>query len=213
LTEIAESEQADLLVLGAHRTTSERRATPGSTAFRLLQGAPCAVAVAPLGERERERFHHVGVAYDGSAEACAALHAAYALAARDSAAVSLYQVIAPRGTAYPGALPADIAAAAQAERSRVQEQLDAAADAAPAGVNPRTVLLSGEPADEIARASDGIVDLLFAGSRAYGPMHRALAGSVSEALLRWATHPVIILPRGSVAIACAPEGVPTAPAP
>jgi nucleotide-binding universal stress UspA family protein len=212
LTEVAEAERADLLVLGAHHATPERRTTPGPTAFRLLQGAPCAVAVAPLGVRERERFHHVGVAYDGGEEATAALHAAYALAARDGAAVSLYRAIAPRGTAYPGAVPGDIEAAAQSERNLAQDQLDTAADAAPAGVNPRTVLLRGEPGAEIARASDGIVDVLFAGSRGYGPMHRAFAGSVSETLLRSAVHPVILMPRGGVAVESAPEGVP-APAP
>ena len=131
----------------------------------------------------------------------AALAAAYAIAARDGAAASIYLCIPPIGAGYGGPPGAEIDQAAQAQRVRAQEQLDAAADDAPAGVNPRTVLLRGNPADEIARACDGIVDLLFAGSRGYGPMHRALVGSVSEALLRGARHPVVVMPRSVAASA------------
>ena len=87
----------------------------------------------------------------------------------------------------------------QLRRSEIQDRLDAAAETAPAGVNPRTVMLHGDAAVEIARACDGVVDVLFAGSRGYGPVHRTLAGSVSEALMLASTQPVVILPR-----ACAP---------
>ena len=199
LTEIADEERADLVVLGSHRQAREGCVAPGRTATRLLQGGPCAVAIAPAGAGDRDRFHHAGVAYDGSPEAVAALAAAYAIAARDHAAVSLYLCIPPIGAGYGGQPGAEVDQAAQAQRVRAQEQLDDAADDAPAGVNPRTVLLRGNPADEIARACDGIVDVLFAGSRGYGPMHRALVGSVSEALLRAATHPVVVTPRSVAA--------------
>jgi nucleotide-binding universal stress UspA family protein len=62
-------------------------------------------------------------------------------------------------------------------------------------VNPRTLLLRGPPGGVIAGACDGIVDLLVSGSRGYGPMQRALLGSVSEALADGATQPVLVLPR------------------
>ena len=199
LTEIAEDERADLIVLGSHRPAPEGGIAAGRIAARLLHGGPCAVAIAPAGAAERDRFHHVGVAYDASAEAAAALAAAYAVAARDRAAASIYLCIPPIGAGYGGEVGAEIDQAAQAQRVRAQEQLDAAADDAPHGVNPRTVLLRGNPADEIARACDGIVDLLFAGSRGYGPMHRALVGSVSEALARSARHPVVVMPRSVAA--------------
>lgn len=190
LMELAEEQRADLLVLGAHHGTAEERTTPGPTALRLLQGAPCAVAVAPLGLRERDRFRHVGIAYDGSPEADAALAAAYALAARDGAAVSIFEALAAPGLSYAGEPD---------PRADAQQSLDAAADAAPAGVNPRTVLLHGDPASEIARAAEGIVDVLFCGSRGYGPLHRVLAGSVSQGLLLAARQPLVVLPRASVA--------------
>ena len=197
LTEIAEEQRADLIVLGSRRNSPESRITPGRTALRLLQGGPSAVAIAPCGAGERDRFRHVGVAYDGSPEAGAALTAAYAIAARDGAAVSIFLCVASTAVGYGRQFAPEVDQAAQAQRVRAQEQLDAAAGEAPEGVNPETVLLRGEPAAQIAHACDGIVDLLFAGSRGYGPMHRALA--VAEALLVAATHPVVVMPRSGVA--------------
>jgi nucleotide-binding universal stress UspA family protein len=205
LTDIADEQRADLLVLGSSGKASDGRLTPGRTALRLLQGGPCAVAVAPSGAGDRGRFHHVGVAYDGSPEAGAALAAAYAVAARDGAAVSLFFVVTSPGAGYGGLAASEVDRVTQQQRVHAQEQLDAAADAAPDGVNPRTVLLRGDPAQEIALSSDGIVDLLFTGSRGYGPMHRALAGSVAEALLLAATEPVVVLPRSGIAHAAQPH--------
>jgi nucleotide-binding universal stress UspA family protein len=193
LCEIAEEEHADLLVLGSHRGPDEH-VTPGSTALRLLQGAPCALAIAPRGKRERGRFHHVGVAYDGSAEARDALVLAYALAERDGAAVSVYRALPHLGLAHSGALAQDVDAAVRDARLDALSQLDDAADAAPAGVNPKTVLVHGEPGG-IAAECEGIVELLIMGSRGYGPLHRVLAGSVSEALMLRATQPVLVVPR------------------
>jgi nucleotide-binding universal stress UspA family protein len=181
LTELAEQEGADLVVIG-----SSRNADPGSvrlehTAGRLLEGAPCAVAVAPGGLRETDAFHHIGVAYDGSPEAEAALLAGYDIAARSGAAVTLlYALPEPAG---------------HASRLEAQQQLDTAADDAPPGVNPRTVLLYGPPGKLIRDACAGVVDLLVTGSRGYGPMQRALLGSVSEMLTDGARHPVLVLPR------------------
>jgi nucleotide-binding universal stress UspA family protein len=189
LTELAEAEEADLVVIG-----SSRRATDGisleRTAGRLLQGAPCAVAVTPAGLRETEPFRHIGIAYDASPEAELAVAAGYDIAATSGAAVSLFFAI-------PAVTPVDSTyeAADRTARLHAQAALDAAADAAPAGVNPRTVLVRGAAGPAIADASGGIVDLLVTGSRGYGPMQRALLGSVSEALMDGARHPVLVLPR------------------
>jgi nucleotide-binding universal stress UspA family protein len=40
------------------------------------------------------------------------------------------------------------------------------------------------------------VDLLVCGSRGYGPVRRVLLGTVSSALLRQASVPVLVVPRG-----------------
>lgn len=180
LTELAEREHADLIVIGSSSHAECGRIRLERTAGRLLQGAPCAVAIAPGGLRETDAFRHVGVAFDGSPEARGALDAGYEIAARCGAAVTLLWALEPLS---------------REARLHAEEQLDAAADTAPAGVNPRTLLLYGEPSDVIRDACDGVVDLLVTGSRGYGPMQRALLGSVSEALTEGATHPVLITPR------------------
>ena len=58
-----------------------------------------------------------------------------------------------------------------------------------------TVLLHGPTGKVIADACDGVIDLLVVGSRGYGPIQRALLGSVSEELIARARHPVLVIPR------------------
>jgi nucleotide-binding universal stress UspA family protein len=197
LAQEAERDGADLIVLGSRADAPDGRIWPPRTTMQLLREAPCAVAVAPAGYEGAGPFRHLGVAYDGSPEAEAALAAAYGLAERDASAITLYRIMVDGRPSYAG-VP-EIDRAWQLERVAAQEQLDAAADLAPAGVNPETVLLRGDPARAIAAAADGVLDLVIAGSRGQGPMARAFAGSTSESLLLSATCPVLIVPRaGSV---------------
>jgi nucleotide-binding universal stress UspA family protein len=199
LTEIAEAESADLVVVGSSHRGAIGRVLPGTTAERLLHGAPCAVAVAPRGYRGGS-IRHIGVAYDGSPEAEAALHAAEALAVELRAALTVYCVVEPTP---PSA--AMIAAGTGAEwpsqsaKDHARHLLWAVSDNAPAGLQPETLLLHGEPAVEIAARAHGVIDLLFAGSRGYGPLRRALLGSVSGALVRDAGCPVVVTPHTAIA--------------
>ena len=94
LTELAETDQADLIVVGSAKgAVPDGRIGLARTAGRLLAGAPCAVAVAPPGLREHGPFHHVGVAFDDSAEAAAALKAGYMIARDDGSAVTLFSAL------------------------------------------------------------------------------------------------------------------------
>ena len=187
LTELAEAERADLVVVGSAKGSVDGRIGLTRTAGRLLAGAPCAVAVAPPDLREDEPFRHIGVAVDGSPEAAAALQAGYTIARGNGSAVTLFSALdATMDTTRDDAL---------LTRRAIQERLDASADAAPPGLNPRTVFLHGPAGREIAEACDGVVDLLVTGSRAYGPVQRALLGSVSEELIARARHPVLVIPR------------------
>jgi nucleotide-binding universal stress UspA family protein len=195
LADEAHRDGADLIVLGSRADAPDGRVWPTRTTMRLLHDAPCAVAVAPAGYEGTGPFRHLGVAFDGSPEADAALAAAYGLAERDASAVTLYRIMVDGRPSYAG-IP-EVDRAWQLERVAAQEQLDAAADRAPAGVNPETVLLRGSPARAIAAAADGVLDLVITGSRGQGPMARAFAGSTSESLLLSATCPVLIIPRAS----------------
>ena len=205
LTGVAEAEQADLVVVGSSHRGAIGRVLPGTTAERLLHGAPCAVAVAPRGYRGGP-IRRIGVAYDGSAEAEAALRAAESLALERSAALTVYCVVEPTP---PSA--AMIAAGTGAEwpsrtaKDQARQLLWAVSDNAPEGLAPETLLLHGEPAAEIAARAHGVVDLLFTGSRAYGPLRRALLGSVSGALVRDAGCPVVVIPRTAIAPRRAPN--------
>ena len=189
---------ADLIVLGSGRAAAEGQAAPSRTALRVLEHAPCAVAIAPRADLAAGPFRHIGVAYDGSGEGDAALHAAYAIASRDRAAVTLYWTIPDYRVAFAGMPAPELDAVAQQARHRAQDALDAAADAAPEGVNPETVLLRGDAGRDIAEAASGVADLLFTGSRGRGALQRAFSGSVSEQLLLTATQPVVVVPRSAI---------------
>jgi nucleotide-binding universal stress UspA family protein len=156
--------------------------------LRLLQRTGVPVAVAPAGHRVTGRFHHVGVAVDNSPEAATALACAYALAARDGSAVTLVRVL-PR-------VADDIVTERERlhERLTAQEQLDRAADLAPAGVNPEARLLHGDPGTVLGKAFDACADLVVCGTHGYGLLERALVGSVSKAVLEAATQPVVVVP-------------------
>lgn len=204
LTELAERESADLVVVGSTHRGGLGRVVPGTTAERLLHGAPCAVAVAPRGYGGGP-IRHIGVAYDGTSEAEAALDTAEAIALDCGAALTCYCVVEPAGWA-----DSMFAAGTGAEwpsevvKRHARQLLYAVIDHAPEGLKLDTRLLHGRPAEEIARMTRGVVDLLVVGSRAYGPLRRALLGSVSGALVRDAGCPVLVLPRS----AAAPRRVP-----
>ena len=69
LHELAEAEHADLIVLGSSHHRTVGRVLMGSIAGRLIEGAPCAVAVAPRGFAARvSTLDRIGVAFDGSPE-------------------------------------------------------------------------------------------------------------------------------------------------
>ena len=207
LIETAEREHADLVVVGSTRRGTVGRFVPGTTAMRLLHDAPCAVAVAPRGYAGGD-IRHIGVAYEGSPEAEAALRAAESLALELGAALTVYCVVEP-----PPTTDSVIAAGSGAEWPSVtaeqhgRQLLYYVADHAPQGLRPETLLLHGHAAEQIAWRTAGVVDLLFAGSRGEGPLRRELLGSVSGALVRDADCPVVITPRSAVAATRSPNPV------
>jgi len=205
LTELAEAEHADLVVVGSSHRGAIGRVLLGTTAERLLHGAPCAVAVAPRGYRSGP-IRRIGVAYNGSPEAEAALHAAEALAVELRAALTVYCVVEPTPpSATMIAAGTGAEWPSQSAKDHARHLLWAVSDNAPAGLQPETLLLHGEPAVEIAARARGVIDLLFTGSRGYGPLRCALLGSVSGGLVRDAGCPVVVIPRTAIAPRRAPN--------
>jgi nucleotide-binding universal stress UspA family protein len=108
LTEIAEDERADVVVIGSTHRGGLGRVLPGSVGERLLHGAPCAVLVAPRGFAERESGYAiatVGVGYDGRTESSHAREVAAALASELGA--SLTTITVAKGEGDPGQVLAE----------------------------------------------------------------------------------------------------------
>jgi nucleotide-binding universal stress UspA family protein len=201
LHQLAESERADALIVGSSHRGPVGRVLAGSVAERLLHGAPCPVAVAPAGFRERpdRGLRIVGCAFDGSDEArLAAQHAAY-LARRARAKLLLLAVHEPELIfgidQVPGAY--NLQELAESERKRLARALEAAAAAVEPDLEVQHEVLEGSAVETLAGAAENGIDLLIVGSRAYGPVRRVLLGGVSSGLVRSSPAPVLVVPRGT----------------
>ena len=173
LPRLAEAEHADFVV-GARRRRELSRPLPRTTAERALDDAPCSVAVAPPVYTDAEAdIRRIGVAYDGSPEADAALRAADSLASDLSAALTVYCLVG--STSIP---------IGEIIRENGRPAPSAAVGTATRRYRPGTQVLLGVPAEEIAGRAYGVVDLLF--------VHRALLNNVSGAGVRAAGCPVVV---------------------
>ncbi len=191
LSGIAEREEFDAVVVGSPHRGPLGRVLVGSVAAGLLSGARTAVAVAPHGyaEERHEQPRTVAVAYDGGAEAKLALKRAEAIAGRADGTVRLLTAATP-----PVVVPAAGAYIPPAEPDP-GKVLAAGAKLVDPRLAVETLQLGGDPAKAIADAC-GEADLLVVGSRGYGPVERAMLGSVSRKLATHAPCPVLVVPRG-----------------
>ncbi len=189
LLHLASVELASLIVVGSTHTGRLGRVVPGATGEKLVSGAPCPVAVVPRGYAGRA-FRRIGIAYDGSEEAKAALAAAAALARTLRAELELIGVAASDW--YTG--PHRHAKLRAGVDDEVLEGLRAAA--AGLTVAAATALRSGDPAEELSDHSAGL-DLLVTGSRGYPPLRSVVAGGVSGRVIRSSHCPVIVMAPGA----------------
>jgi nucleotide-binding universal stress UspA family protein len=201
LHDLAAHEPVDMIVLGGKRQARARAALSGSVAERLVAAAArCAVAVVPQATADRANagLRVIGVAYDGSPEANAALAEGERIALAARATLHIIGVLEPASWRGAG-LPA-LSGFAEPE-AEARGRLNGALERAVAGVAPEVcalpILATGWPPEELAwQATD--LDLLVTGSRGYGPSGRAALGSASTALLRSLPCPVLVVPRPAV---------------
>ena len=162
----------------------------GTTAERLLDGAPCAVAVVPTetgdeddddGEDDAEpgvAFAAIGVGLVDTPEAGAAARGAELLARRAGARLRVLCAVRPGN--------------AELHR-RVEESASAMLSAEP-GV-PIDIDVDGrDPCDLLVGASSE-VDVLVCGSRCYGPHSATVRGGVMRHVTAEAACPVIVMAR------------------
>ena len=187
---MAEHVAADLLVVGSSYRGLLGRVFMGDQTSHALNGAPCAVAIAPLGYAPTaHRFAVIGVGYDGSAESELALGAARTLSAASGADIKALLVASfetiPAGRPIPEHWPELVVGLLDDGR----RQLDTIADVDGA-------VAYGWAGEELARFGRD-VDLLIVGSRSYGPIGRLLHGSTSNYLARHSGCPLLVLPRAA----------------
>lgn len=191
----AEARGTDLLVVGSSHRGAVGRILPGSVTRQVLQAAPCAVAIAPRGYHDAPVAvpRRIGVAYDGSEQADVALHVAATLARRFAATVTVIGVVDVVSELGGWAAAWSYGEVHEAELASVQARVDEAVSAL-REATAVGVVRDGGAADELVTASADL-DLLVVGSRNYGPLRRALLGSVSGRVAEHAHCPVLVVPR------------------
>jgi nucleotide-binding universal stress UspA family protein len=196
LRHIARFEDADLIVVGSRHRRRLQRIFDSDHALQVLDGARCAVAVAPDPVPPRRELRTIGVGIDSTPESKIALGMAHELAKRTGARLQLKCVVDDAAPWWmDGVLP---------PASALQEVLDERLQAAHAllharlesceGVEAEGDVLVGDPAGELILASEDL-DLLVLGSRRWGPVRRLALGGTSERVIRHAGCPVLVPPR------------------
>lgn len=195
---LAEREKAGLIVVGSTHTGRVGRVLPGSTAERLLHGAPCPVAVAPKGYADRfgREPRAIGCGYDGSDSSQHALAAARRLAQAIGSQLRVIRAFEPVAYDIP---PSSVAMGRAAAynlvlQERATDELDKAVERLSGEAEGYFVV--GDPAHVLAEASEDL-DMLLVGSRGYGPLHSVVVGGVAGRLVREAACPMIVFPRGA----------------
>lgn len=192
LHELCEVIGADLLVVGSCRRGLLGRVLIGDDTRAALNGAPCAIAIAPAGySRHPIAMREIGVAYNGSPESEDAVAVAKKLAAQCGAKLSAFEAVSlPTYAFLGGPVPLDGAPERLVDDAR--ERI-----AKLGGVEPHAAY--GLPIEELALYSASL-DLLVVGSRGYGPIGRLVHGSTSQELARTARCPLLALTRSAHAL-------------
>jgi nucleotide-binding universal stress UspA family protein len=177
---VVEQEQAQLVVVGASHLGPLARAVRGDIGLGAVRHVGCSVLVVPadVGASPAEIPRRIAVAWDGSAEAEAALDLGAALAERSGAELKI------------------VRAAADGDDPEARRALEEAAARLTGRVACVTRLLAAPAAGALVEESSD-VDLLIIGAR-----HRMIPGSlwlgsVSTPVLRHARCPVLVVPEGA----------------
>ncbi len=210
----AQSEDAQLIVVGSSQHGAIGRALLGTVTQAVLDASPCAVLVAPAGLADAPLgLARIGVGFDDTPEAHDALAVAVALAARSGGSVSIVWAAHLAARALPHAFAGYLEPHYfENVRHEVEERLERAAAEVRGAVHVRTAIASGDTADALVEQTRHL-DLLVLGSRGYGPLKRVLLGSVSHAVVNRAHCPVLVIGRGAGSLAGVTAGAESSAAP
>jgi nucleotide-binding universal stress UspA family protein len=140
-------------------------------------------------------FLNILVAIDGSEHGAAALRTAAQLAREEHARLTVVTAVPP-APAFAQLTAPGVAAVGDAAHllgeagARMVKQIEAVPD----DVSVTSIVMAGQPAKVILqRLREGRHDLLVMGTRGHGRVGSALLGSVSQAVLRAAQVPVMVV--------------------
>jgi nucleotide-binding universal stress UspA family protein len=137
-------------------------------------------------------YRKILVAVDGSADAAAALGHAADLA-RDQHAKLVVLTVVPAAPPQVAA-PSAVAPTAAETETAYERILRGAVEALPADIGVVTRIARGRPAKAIAEiARETGCDLIVMGAHGHGRLHHALIGSTSDAVVRHADRPVLLI--------------------
>jgi nucleotide-binding universal stress UspA family protein len=206
LAEEAQTEGADLLVVGTHQPHGFERIKTGSAAITALHVAHTPVLCVPGGLRSAEplpstasipSLRSVLVATDFSPLGDAAVPHAYALLRGAGGTVELCHVHERALPSPAYVLPDRGARISDGERRELERKLRdlEPRQAAELGITTKvTVIDGGSAAEEILRAARRLgVDAIVVASHGRSGIGRALLGSVAEAVLRGSERPVHVV--------------------
>ena len=184
---------AGLIVAGAGRRARHGHLWPGSTVEGLLRGSPCPVAITPPGLAPDWAPRRMGVGFVDGEDGHAALRAAAAIAAAGAAELRVVTAVERPDRHRSAAIP-PYGGAGRSAVGAAQRELDDAVAALSPPLPVRTETVVADPGEALTALSAEL-DLLVCGSRGYGPLRGVLLGSVSHAVVREASCPVIVVPR------------------
>jgi nucleotide-binding universal stress UspA family protein len=173
------------------RRLGGRRVCLGSAGERALEGAPCAVAVAPRGFAGRKAaIRAIAVGYDGSRASRVALRRAIELGERSQASLLLLGAV----EISLGLAGYETRQSKELQRTAMERHLRRALETIPDDLPARSRLLSGPPSGALVAAARH-TDLLVLGSRgSYGVDRRLTLGTVGAAVIEGAVCPILITP-------------------
>ena len=193
LERAAVEHDANLLVVGSSSRGRVGQILAGGVALRLLHGAPFPVALPPAGFRHRDsRLRRVGVGYDGSRAAEAAVDLATRLAEEHDAALEIIGVVS-QGYSDPELelIPGEPCEGTQ--QDALGDRVEAKIRRLPPAVRGSSRVVPGDPVVELNDRADAL-DCLVVGSRHHGPVGGVLLGSVTSELVLAAPCPLIVSP-------------------
>ena len=194
----AEGEHAQVIVVGSTHRGAAGRILLGTVTQEVLDAAPCAVAVAPVGLASVQpiSFSIVGVGFDDTDTAHDALAVARSLARRAGSELRVIWAAHLVARALPSAFMSYLGPDYfDHVRAEVEDRLNQATAPIRAEMVVETKIVGGDTIAALVEQS-AKMDLLVLGSRGYGPVKRVLLGSVSRRLVNGARCPVLIVPPG-----------------